>query len=158
MNTTRRSFFKTLTGLAAGLFSTKTLVGSQNSGQFTSKLEAVDAAKRAGSAADSAGVSFDAFTKQVTAAQEITARGGSVIGNALKTLYTRLREPKTIAPLTQHRIQTAGINRSRPADDVFADIAAKWSALSAADKNDLAETLGGVRQINIIRAIFNRPI
>ena len=52
-----------------------------------------EAIKRVGSTAESAGVSFDELLAAVTAAQQITARGGAVIGNINSTTSLRLYLP-----------------------------------------------------------------
>jgi hypothetical protein len=158
--TTRRSFFKTLAGLTGGLFASK----AAGSPSAVTKLEAVDASfavssrdlaaafARAGSAADAAGVSFGTLTKQVVIAQEVTSRGGTVIGNALRTVYERLRDSDTLVCLRQH-----GLSRDTP-DDLLKAISAKWPTLAPKDKNAVAELLGGVRQINTVKVIFSLPI
>ena len=47
--------------------------------------------KRVGSSAQDAGVSFDELLAMVAAAQQMTARGGAVIGNSLKSIFTRIQ-------------------------------------------------------------------
>ena len=49
-----------------------------------------DAIARTGQSAKSAGVDIDELIGIVTAAQQQTARGGKVIGNSLKTIFTRI--------------------------------------------------------------------
>ena len=73
----------------------------KDSTQLVSKFAAVDvkfavsaqdfadAIARAGQAARDAGVDIDQLIGLVTAAQERTARGGAVIGNSFKTIFTR---------------------------------------------------------------------
>jgi TP901 family phage tail tape measure protein len=59
-----------------------------------SSADLANALSRVGSSADDAGISFDELIALVTTAQQITARGGAVIGNSLKTIFTRLGREK----------------------------------------------------------------
>jgi len=71
-----------------------------NANQIVNKMVAVDTAfavstqdlaeafSRAGSTAEDAGVSFDQLLGLVTAVEQKTARGGAVIGNAFKSIFT----------------------------------------------------------------------
>lgn len=57
------------------------------------------AIERSGAAANAAGVKFNDFLGIVTAIQEKTSRGGAVIGNAVKTIFSRLQSESRIANL-----------------------------------------------------------
>ena len=82
-----------------------------NSTELVNKLANVDAAfavssadlaeaiRRVGSSAQDSNVNIDQLIALVTTAQQVTARGGSVIGNSLKTIFTRLQRPQVIADL-----------------------------------------------------------
>ena len=61
----------------------------------------VEALKRTGAVAQDAGLSFDELIGMVTAAQQTTARGEAVIGNAFKTIFTRVQRPETLNTLRQ---------------------------------------------------------
>ena len=54
-----------------------------------------DAIARTGAAARGAGVDIDELIGLVTAAQQQTARGGKVIGNSFKTIFTRIGRTDT---------------------------------------------------------------
>ena len=56
-----------------------------------SGADLAEALRRVGSTAEGAGVGLDELLGIVTAAQQITARGGAVIGNSFKTIFTRIR-------------------------------------------------------------------
>ena len=58
-----------------------------------------DAISRTGQAAKSAGVDIDELVGLVTAAQQQTARGGKVIGNSFKTIFTRIGRTDTLNQL-----------------------------------------------------------
>ena len=130
--------------------------------QIVNKLVAVDTAfavsaqdlaeafSRAGSTAEDAGVSFDQLLGLVTAVEQKTARGGAVIGNAFKSIFTRLSRGDTIEDLKELGVQI----------DATQNGIQKLSALSAALESisdptiasQIKELAGGVFQINVVSA------
>lgn len=130
--------------------------------QIVNKLVAVDTAfavsardlaeafSRAGSTAEDAGVSFDELLGLVTAVQQTTARGGAVIGNALKSIFSRLSRGTVIEDL-----QALGVEIDASQTGIQ-----KLQALSAAierisdptQANAIKELAGGVYQINVVSA------
>jgi hypothetical protein len=62
-----------------------------------SSADLAEAIRRVGSSAQDSNVNIDQLIALVTTAQQVTARGGAVIGNSLKTIFTRLQRPKVIA-------------------------------------------------------------
>ena len=56
-----------------------------------SERDLIEGIKRSGSVATQAGVSFDELVGVITAVQAKTARGGAVIGNSFKTIFTRIQ-------------------------------------------------------------------
>ena len=130
--------------------------------QIVNKMVAVDTAfavstqdlaeafSRAGSTAEDAGVSFDQLLGLVTAVEQKTARGGAVIGNAFKSIFTRLQRGNTIDQLKQLGVEI----------DATQTGIQKLSALSAAlerisdptTASAIKELAGGVFQINVVSA------
>lgn len=51
----------------------------------------IEALERVGSSAQDAGVSFEQLIALITLIQQKTARGGSVIGNSLKSIFTKIQ-------------------------------------------------------------------
>jgi TP901 family phage tail tape measure protein len=118
-----------------------------------SSADLANALSRVGSSADDAGISFDELIALVTTAQQITARGGSVIGNSLKTIFTRLGRGKV-----QEVLGGLGISATDEQGQVknqvqlLKELAAVYDTLSSTQKNYVAEQVGGVFQINILKA------
>jgi TP901 family phage tail tape measure protein len=130
--------------------------------QIVNKLVAVDTAfavsaqdlaeafSRAGSTAEDAGVSFNQLLGLVTAVEQKTARGGAVIGNAFKSIFTRLSRGDTIESLKELGVQI----------DATQNGIQKLSALSNALEgisdptvaSQIKELAGGVFQINVVSA------
>ena len=129
--------------------------------QIVNKLANVDAAfavssadlanaiSRVGSTAQDAGVSFDELISIVTAAQQTTARGGAVIGNSLKTIFTRLQRGKVQSLLESLGVDTG---EGQSAVSLLQQLASVYDELSASQKSFVAEQVGGVFQINILKA------
>jgi len=115
-----------------------------------SAQDLAEAFSRAGSTAEDAGVSFDELLGLVTAVEQKTARGGAVIGNAFKSIFTRLARGTTIEELKELGVQI----------DATQTGIQKLNALSTAIEgisdptvvSKIKELAGGVFQINVVSA------
>lgn len=136
--------------------------------QIVNKLAAVDAKyavssadlaeaiKRVGSSAVDAGLNLDQLAALVTTAQERTARGGAVIGNSFKTIFTRLQRPQVIEDLQELGIQTTNaFGETLPLIQVLQNLAKTFDTLSYSQRASIAETVGGIYQINILKATLS---
>jgi hypothetical protein len=135
---------------------------------LVNKLAAVDASfavssgdlaeaiKRVGSSAQDAGVSLDQLVALVTSAQQTTARGGAVIGNSFKTIFTRLERPKVLDALDELGIKTRDIEgNALPLIQVLQELSKTFDTLSGSQRAQIAELVGGVFQINILKAALS---
>ena len=133
--------------------------------EVVNKMSAVDVAfavstedlihglERAGAVAQGAKVNFDELMGAITAAQQITARGGNVIGNSFKTIFTRIQRRSTINRLEELGIAVKDMQgRTLPAMKVLKELAMTYDTLTDSTKAAVAEQVGGVFQINILRA------
>ena len=136
-----------------------------DSTQIVNKLAAVDSAfavssgdlaealKRVGSSAQDVGVSFDELLAIVASVNQTTARGGAVIGNSLKTIFTRVQRTEVLDQLEALGIAVRDLNgNAAPAIQVLTGLAGKFDELGSAQKSQVAELVGGVFQINILKA------
>jgi len=90
---------------------------------------------RAGSIAQEVGVSFDELNAAITIAQERTARGGSVIGNALKTIFTRLRSDETVQALRSIGVESLNAQGGlKGAIPLLEEVAQKLQGLSEGER------------------------
>jgi len=120
-----------------------------------SSEDLINALGRAGAVAQDAGVSFDELMGVVTAAQQITARGGNVIGNSFKTIFTRIQRSSTINRLEELGIAVRDVQGSTlPAMKIMQELATTYDTLSDSAKAAVSEQVGGVFQINILKAIM----
>ena len=130
--------------------------------QITNKLVAVDTKfavsaqdlaegfSRAGSTAEDAGVSFDELLGIITAVEQKTARGGAVIGNALKSIFARLSRSTTIDDLRELGVEIdssqTGIQKLQSLSAALENVADPTVA------SKIKELAGGVFQINVVSA------
>lgn len=118
-----------------------------------SSKDLVEAFSRVGSAAEDAGLNFNQLVAIVTSARQITGRSGAVIGNSLKTIFTRLQRTDTLDALEGLGIAARDANGNfRDAVSVLSDLAKRYDTLSDAQRAYAAELVGGVFQINILKA------
>jgi len=109
---------------------------------------------RVGSAAVDAKVDFDELNAMIAAVQQQTGRGGAVIGNALKTIFTRLQRRDTLTALEQFNVQVQDMQGNiLPAMNILQNFAKTYKTLSDANKGYLREQVAGVFQANILSAI-----
>ena len=139
----------------AGLDSTKILskMAAVDVQFAVSTEDLIDGIARAGAVAQDAGVSFDQLLGAVTAAQQQTARGGKVIGNSFKTIFTRVQRASTIQRLEELGIAVRDIaGNTLPAIRVLENLSKTYDTLADTTKAAVAEQVGGVFQINILKA------
>lgn len=135
-----------------------------NSTEVINKLANVDAAlatsaqglaeaiKRTGSTAQDANVSLDETIALVASLQQTTARGETVIGNALKTIFARLQRSTTIEQLQELGV---AIDETQGGIDKLKALGDALDGADALTANKIKELAGGVRQINIISAALS---
>lgn len=120
-----------------------------------SSADLAEAIKRVGSSASEAGVNIDQLVALVTSAQQTTARGGAVIGNSFKTIFTRLQRPKVLEDLKEVGIQTTNAyGETLPLIQIITQLARTFDTLGSSQRSQVAELVGGVYQINILKAVL----
>ena len=120
-----------------------------------SERDLAEAVKRVGSAAVDARVSFDELMGAVAAAQQITARGGSVIGNSFKTIFTRIQRLRNVRALEEIGVKVRDMNQNMlPAMQILKNLAGEFDNLKDAEKAQVSELIGGVFQINVLKAVM----
>jgi TP901 family phage tail tape measure protein len=121
-----------------------------------SSEDLAEAIKRVGSSAIAAGVSFDSLLATITAAQQKTARGGRVIGNSFKTIFTRIQRPRVIKQLQDMGVAVKDMSGNmKPAMEILQNFAGTYDNLSDSQKALTAEMLGGVFQVNVLKATMS---
>ena len=118
-----------------------------------SSADLADAISRVGSSAAQSGVSLNELIALVTSAQQTTARGGAVIGNSFKTIFTRLQRGKVVDLLGTLGISdtTAG-GEIKSTIQLLQELGKVYDNLGSQQQAYVAEQVGGVFQINILKA------
>jgi TP901 family phage tail tape measure protein len=118
-----------------------------------SSADLADAIARVGSSAAQSGVSLNELIAIVTSAQQTTARGGAVIGNSFKTIFTRLQREKVVDLLESLGISgTDASGQVKSTIQLLQDLGAVYDTLGSQQQAYVAEQVGGVFQINILKA------
>tara|TARA_R100000005_G_scaffold84303_1_gene52387 strand:+ start:2079 stop:8579 length:6501 start_codon:yes stop_codon:yes gene_type:complete len=135
------------------------------SAQVVNRMAKVDAAfavssedlansiARVGASAQSAGVSMNELMAITTAVQQRTARGGAVIGNAFKTIFTRIQRSDVQQRLENIGVATRGMNGEMLSGiQVLQNLAKNFNTLTKSQQASTAESVAGVFQVNILKS------
>jgi len=121
-------------------------------------VSAADLAKaisRVGSVGIEAGVSLDELNAAVTAVQQRTARGGAVIGNAFKTIFTNLRSENAIKALRDIGVESLDLQGNlKPSLQVIKELAVAVQGLGEGERVQILETVASKYNINILSALI----
>lgn len=121
-----------------------------------STAELGNSLKVVGPVAKDFGLSLEETAGILTAVISTTRIGASQVGNAMKTIFTRVRRPEVIKDL----YEIAGvISRT---DTGFADLGTvleqlnrRWDSLTESEREYLSENIAGIRQTSQFRALMN---
>ena len=118
-----------------------------------SSEDLINALERTGAVAIDAGVELDSLIGLVTSLQQTTARGGAVIGNGLKTIFTRIQRPKSLAQIEELDIAVRNLSGAiLPADKILINLAKSFDTLTSSQKSNVVQLSAGIFQANVFRA------
>jgi TP901 family phage tail tape measure protein len=118
-----------------------------------SSEDLINALERTGAVAIDAGVELDSLIGLVTSLQQTTARGGAVIGNGLKTIFTRIQRPKSLAQIEELDIAVRNLSGAiLPADKILINVAKSFDTLTSSQKSNVVQFSAGIFQANVFRA------
>jgi TP901 family phage tail tape measure protein len=120
-----------------------------------SERDLAEAVKRAGSVAQIAGVSFDELIGIVSAVQQKTSRGGAVIGNSFKTIFTRIQSLDKLQTMQKLGVQVTDTSGDvLNATQLIKNLATTIEDLPDARRLQIAENLVGKFQVAPFVAIL----
>jgi TP901 family phage tail tape measure protein len=120
-----------------------------------SAADLAESLKRAGASANDAKVSFAELNALTASLQQTTARGGSVIGNSLKSIFTRVQRGDTIESLEEIGVAVKDAEGNiRPFVSIMQDLAFAIQNVSDVQKAQIKETVAGTYQINALSALL----
>lgn len=121
-----------------------------------SSRDLIEGISRSASVAQEAGVSFDELTALITTLQEKTARGGAVIGNALKTIFQRVQTTENLDYIRNLGIAVNDVSGDiLPATTIIKKLADEFQNLDSATRKGLLIKIGGGFQIDKLAALLN---
>jgi len=122
------------------------------------------ALRESGSAAQSAGISMDSLIGMVTSLSASTAKSGSRIGRALRTVFSRIMGDANASAESLGKVENAlssvGIalrqdeDTYRDLSDVLTDLAVKWDDLDEVMQANIARAIGGRRRYSDVIALI----
>lgn len=113
-----------------------------------SERDLIEGFKRSASVAEQAGVSIDELGGIITAVQQRTARGGAVIGNSFKTIFTRIGRAENLELLSSLGVQITDVQgKILPATKLIENLAGKLEELDQVQVRSVTEKIGGGFQI-----------
>tara|TARA_R110002153_G_scaffold45929_11_gene129448 strand:- start:2345 stop:8857 length:6513 start_codon:yes stop_codon:yes gene_type:complete len=121
-----------------------------------STTDIVESMKRSAAVAQEAGVSLDQLAAITATVQQATARGGAVIGNAYKTIFTRMSNKSTINALEGIGVKVRSMSGDLlNAVDILKDVNRATKGLSSVAKSNIFEKIAGKRQIALLIPLLN---
>jgi TP901 family phage tail tape measure protein len=118
-----------------------------------STKDLIEGLQRSAASARVAGVSFDELLASITVVQERTQRGGAVIGNAFKTIFSYIARPETINYLEQLGIQVVDSQgKLRDAIPIIRDLGVYLEKIGMQSETAsmVIQKVAGVRQRDIL--------
>lgn len=118
-----------------------------------STKDLIDGLQRSAASARVAGVSFDELLASITVVQERTQRGGAVIGNAFKTIFSYIARPETLNYLESLGIQVVDAQgKLRDAIPIIRDLGQflEKTGMQSATAANVIQKVAGVRQRDIL--------
>lgn len=109
-----------------------------------------DSIKKAGGAARAFGVDMESLIGHTTAIGQVTRESGRIIGNSLKTIYSRLTTMQpSIDALAEIGINVKNANgEMKSSTAILEQLAGKWTNLNSEQQQNLGVTLAGRFQLS----------
>ncbi|MNF99589.1 Phage-related minor tail protein [compost metagenome] len=109
-----------------------------------------DGIRRAAATAKTFGVDINELTGYIAAIGSTTRESGSVIGNGLKTIISRITTmDDATGALNSVNISIKDLEGNvRPVSDILGQLAGKWTSLSDEQRQNLGVTLAGRNQLS----------
>ena len=146
-------------------------VGAKSGSDFE---ELATGFSKVASMASTVGVTFEQLTSQIATISTVTREAPESIGNALKTVYSRMSQIKLQGSATdedgvtmtygnvERALSTIGLSvedvngNMRDMGEVIEEVGEKWTTLSRAQKSAVTDALAGTRQANKLISLFNQ--
>lgn len=122
-----------------------------------STLDLSDSIRKASSTSKTFGVDLQHLIGYTTAIGSATRESGSIIGNSLKTIFSRLTtNDSAVDALKSINISIKDIEGNvRPVQDIVDELAGKWGTLTKEQQQNVAVSSAGIFQLSRFTALLN---
>jgi TP901 family phage tail tape measure protein len=116
-----------------------------------------DGIRKAAASAKTFGVDINQLTGYIAAVGSTTRESGSIIGNGLKTIFSRM----TTMDEAVGALESVGVSvkdlagNVRPVSDIMSNLASKWTNLSDEQRQNTAVSVAGRYQLTRFLALMN---
>jgi TP901 family phage tail tape measure protein len=116
-----------------------------------------DGIRKAAASAKTFGVDINELTGYIAAVGSTTRESGSVIGNGLKTIFSRMTTlDDAVGALNSVGVSVKDLaGNVRPVSDIMSDLAGKWSSLSDEQRQNTSVSVAGRFQLTRFLALMN---
>jgi TP901 family phage tail tape measure protein len=116
-----------------------------------------DGIRKAAASAKTFGVDINQLTGYIAAVGSTTRESGSVIGNGLKTIFSRMTTlDDAVGALNSVGVSVKDLaGNVRPVSDIMSDLAGKWSSLSDEQRQNTSVSVAGRFQLTRFLALMN---
>jgi TP901 family phage tail tape measure protein len=116
-----------------------------------------DGIRKAAASAKTFGVDINELTGYVAAIGSTTRESGSIIGNGLKTIFSRMTTMnEAVGALESVGVSVKDLEGNvRPVSDIMSNLASKWSSLSDEQRQNTAVSVAGRYQLTRFLALMN---
>lgn len=118
----------------------------------------IDAWEKSSATAATFGVEIQSLTGYIAAISTVTQETGSVIGNSLTTIFSRI----TTMNAASSAIESAGVTvfdsitgEARNVEDILSDLAETWDTLTSTQQQNIGVSVAGRRQLTRFLALMN---
>lgn len=125
-----------------------------------STKQLAESLSKAGATAQTFGVSMEEVAGATTAIGAVTQESGAIIGNSLKTIYSRITTMQPSIDILDSvgvSIRKMGDNgmEMKPVNDILGELAGKWKGLTAEQQQNIGVTIAGRNQLSRFLAYMN---
>lgn len=143
-------------------------VSSQLNYDFSEGIQEItEGVEASGSVAKNAGLDFQEYASMVGLAVEKTGQSGSTIGQAYKTIFSRITKASATEgtldediSAAEESLRSVGVevrdtqDEFRDLTDIMADLGKVWDSLSSVEKSNIGFNVAGTRQLNVVNSLL----
>lgn len=115
---------------------------------------------KAGATATTFGVTMEELAGHTTAVGAVTMESGDIIGNSLKTIYSRITTMQPSIDILDsigvsiNKMGESGVE-ARSVGEILGDVAGKWGTLTDSQRQNIGVTIAGRNQLSRFLALMN---